>query len=106
MAGVGSAIAATGVCGKLGELSEDLDEIAAIVEQNGVNIKKTAELDDDVSDLVKDLDNLAKSEKNQTLAAHTQAFGAAWKASDWPAFAKALEGVLESFDQVYERDCQ
>jgi len=91
-------------CAELEASANDLDDIADGFHASGV-IRENDPVDIALGDVVDALHIIAASEREGDLTRYVNKLERAWEKMDSDNFADALEGVINSFDRLLQRDC-
>lgn len=91
-------------CAELEASANDLDDIADGFSVAG-NIREGDAVDVALRKVIDSLHVYAAVEKEGDLSYHVARLETAWQKMDGDNFADALDGVIDSFDRLLERDC-
>lgn len=91
-------------CDELEESIDDLDDIAEGFHAAG-DIREGDAVDVALRDVVDSLHIYAAVEKEGNLSYYVNEMELAWQNMDGNNFSNALEGVIESMEQLLRRDC-
>lgn len=92
-------------CDDLEASANDLDDIADGFYAASSMIHENDPVDLMLRDVIDSLHIIAASEKESDLSSYVGKLERAWQNMDADNFAKALEGTIDSFDRLLERDC-
>jgi len=92
-------------CADLEASANDLDDLADAFYAASSLIIEGDPVDVALADVVDSLHIIAASEREGDLTRYVNKLERAWEKMDSDNFADALEGVIDSFDRLLQRDC-